>query len=1097
VNHNDAYLEHRVNAVPLPRAICQLLYAFCKVRGYKVIVRLLNNEPKYIEPLINCFHSWSTFEDAAAMTWEERYIMLLWLSHLMLAPFSLSSISTAKLAAETVPTTLCQDLPSVATNLLGLALKHVYASSKAREAASILLIRLALRGDMQACELPMRLIEHCLSSLKAAHSNSGATIYEHLGNLSILYGLLNSGSDSEVSPFLQRIFDSCIAIAASEGAEYASVRDSAPARKLLIKIVRAGMLHALSLGLTREKPNEHEVESMLENGIQDFLDALADKDTPVRMAASKALSVTALRLDSAMSAQIAEAVLDSLNENVLLEEDTNGNRSLRNLSAVNPLKWHGLMLTLAHLLFRRSPPPEQLPAIIESLLSGLEFAQRSNVGTSVGVAVRDAACFGLWSLARKYTAAEIQAVDLKSSSTTTASEGSSHLHSSTLQVIATRLVASACLDSSGNLRRGCSAALQELIGRHPDTIKAGIPLVQTIDYHAVARRSRAMVEVASEAAVLDRGYHQALIDNLLGWRGAKAVDAESRRFAATSTRELVSRLDAKDIVPLVTLIRGQLESLKAENIGSSASSRHGLMLCLASVVDVCRKTENSELCRILWETLSDFQALTGDLDGRLTTDSEYVLEATSSLIAALAKVAATLRTTMNFESRTTDSLSTWTEKAVAISDKCTTATENETVVHCSAYATRALFQLMVDKQRIWLLESWLDAQRQKRSYYYCKGRIATLGYLFHSLPAAGATSHFRSSILLYVEGIITAPTAIETKVNAMDSLGIVLPALAGFDEDHIATIQRLLAIGLTDYTIDERGDIGSVLRLQSIKAAETFWVHCPKRASRDSGFQPVVGQIARLAAERLNKVRFRAWQFLETLWSKADEWPKMASSFRHLADVSSLAYYQQIVKLLEVNTLREQVLVGLISSATTGTDEVGRAACDALVLHILVDDKKQQADSAPAILTCLTQHVAAVALKGDRELVPALELLSLLLEQGILTANMDIGVWDVLQKVHTTSPSIARFEALTKVYGALTLDGNYRVEALDKLTRLLLHRWPKIRGMAADVLFMHTSADTLASCNWNASVAENKPAVLGLRKILGVAGSGVATVKSQ
>jgi hypothetical protein len=95
-----------------------------------------------------------------------------------------------------------------------------------------------------------------------------------------------------------------------------------------------------------------------------------------------------------MATQVIEAVLDSLTHNVLWVTNTIGGAQgkKRDLSAVNPLEWHGLILTLSHLLYRRSPPPESLSEILNALLLGLSFERRSTSGSSVGTNVRDAAC---------------------------------------------------------------------------------------------------------------------------------------------------------------------------------------------------------------------------------------------------------------------------------------------------------------------------------------------------------------------------------------------------------------------------------------------------------------------------------------------------------------------------------------------------------------------------------------------------------------------------------------------------------------------------------------------------------------------------------
>lgn len=44
----------------------------------------------------------------------------------------------------------------------------------------------------------------------------------------------------------------------------------------------------------------------------------------------------------------------------------------------------------------------------------------------------------------------------------------------------------------------------------------------------------------------------------------------------------------------------------------------------------------------------------------------------------------------------------------------------------------------------------------------------------------------------------------------------------------------------------------------------------------------------------------------------------------------------------------------------------------------------------------------------------------------------------------------------------------------------------QIRNAAADLLYLDSTSDILASCDWNAPVSKTKPVVIELRKHLGV-----------
>jgi hypothetical protein len=262
---------------------------------------------------------------------------------------------------------------------------------------------------------------------------------------------------------------------------------------------------------------------------------------------------------------------------IICETFTNSKYRGANLSAVNPSEWHGLILTLSQLLYRRSPPASSLSDILPALLTGLSFEQRSTSGSSIGANVRDAACFGIWALARRYTTDELQDITLPPFHS-----NDGHNESSTLQTLATALVVSATVDPAGNIRRGSSAALQELIGRHPNTSAEGILLVQVVDYHAIALRSRAVKEVAIQAAKLSDFYKTAIVEALLGWRGIGDADASARRITAAAFGELGRNpTTLSSSFETAQTLEARLRELKPRQ----DDERHGLILCVASVID--------------------------------------------------------------------------------------------------------------------------------------------------------------------------------------------------------------------------------------------------------------------------------------------------------------------------------------------------------------------------------------------------------------------------------------------------------------------------------------------------------------------------------
>lgn len=857
-------------------AICCILNALCKVRGVKVITRFLNNEPRYLESMLGVL-----LRKQSDMIWQERYIMLLWLSHLVLTPFDLQSVSSTneRLSTQTRLTEKLQHerLPNIARALISAGLENLGVASKERESARRLIVRIALRPDMQRLGLLDDLVKLTIGELHNYTHKPAASMYECLGYLSILSGIMKSGSANDVLPFLTSTFNFALKAATAESADFTKIRDSAPARKTLVVILRASTMHAVSLKSRdgSEAISDDVLYGMLEEMIQQLLGALGDKDTPVRLAASKALSMLAQSLEEDMKAEVVQAVLDTFEEDVLYETPDSAypiparlltNEEMkeisRNVTAVNAQKWQGLLLTLGHLLFRRTAPASQLSPVLKSLLLGLDFEQRSAGANSIGGAVRDAACFGFWSLGRKYATSDLQALDPASVLPVSKATFPRTDEPSILQIVTDQLVVSACLDPSGNIRRGSSAALQELVGRHPDTIIEGIALVQVVDYHVVARLSRAMLDVAQDAAQLADVYKWALLNALFGWRGVRAVDDNSRRTAAIVISKLISLGSSSDWYRVLDTVQMQLSRLPVENSKTVAETRHGLLMTVSRVLDTFGPTDGAYLnsacgstfatvLQVLWEGVRMNGQVLGSLDGRFV--SELILEGAASLVSSLARQ----------ESR---DLSKWSEHVIQVIDLCLTRAENEfALVACTEAAFEMLSRLPVS-QKADIVRNWLDPKHQRLSSYSCKGRILALGSVYATLPEYPTANHVqaeescRSRVFAQLRQFIQGDWPIETQVTALHGLRSTIPHLK---EENI---EEPLCAALDNYANDQRGDVGSLTRLEAVKSVLVLLAELTRRGNAMSNYhhiQPLVQRLFRLAGEKLDKLRFEAWKCIE------------------------------------------------------------------------------------------------------------------------------------------------------------------------------------------------------------------------------------------
>ncbi|KAI1179412.1 tubulin folding cofactor D C terminal-domain-containing protein [Nemania sp. FL0916] len=1148
---------------PLPNAICRIIYTFCKVRGEKVIVRFLNVETKYLELLLQAIEDSERDTDAAlktelitSWTWHERYVVLIWLSQLFFAPFDLSTISSGDADEFEQPTLpgfqWPQHVPRITSRVIPLAIRYLASPGKEREGAKALLVRLAMRRDMQEMGVLSALVHWALSTLKSADDVATVSPYYFIGSLSFLAGVLRAAEDTSImDQHLSTIFYAVQAIHSEENDIDKVINGSALARKMMIKVTRS--IIAIILRKSRQDMADTE---MIETTIGYFLERLADNDTPVRFAASKALSIITLRLDPDMASQVIEAVIESLNRNVLWVKDETDPKAVavRDLTAVDPLEWHGLMLTLSHLLYRRSPPLENLSDIIHALLIGLSFEKRSPSGGSIGTNVRDASCFGIWALARRYSTTELLEVETPSILIARGHDPTASI----LQVIATELVVTASLDPAGNIRRGSSAALQELIGRHPDTVETGIAVVQCVDYHAVALRSRAIHEVALRATRLSSHYGRALLEATLGWRGIGDMDTDARRVAAASfgtlTAELARTSSEKPLDNLATTVHFLLSRIRGLET-RQVEERHGLLLSLAAVFDTIPgfieegalgDQANSLPISKVYNDLKEMLQKSKDTKFR---KPELIAESTSSLIVSatfmlLLSLSDQGQHDHNFRALIRQGSFLVDEENLSLSlnaldfiDSVRTSQPNlfddllEIMESCvndwldknepeaiepSSKAALILLVLTSPVKRVEIIRGWSEKVRKPRTPRNRHGD----GY-FHALTRSRPIlTHFTSSIYTNAKDISVpqvlkqrwaSDTEIETRVAMIRSL--TDRCMLRLES---AIFVNLISEGLDDYTTNARGDIGSHVRLEAIKATKTLWQ--TDDSYREAAIR-LIPQILRLAAEKLDRVRTEAKSTLATILL-----PEDAKTLQQLSSTSK-AYFAFLFKARSViqpsmgacdntpsvESCMSSLLAGLVTSADTGNEDLVVESRAALV------EVCQSSDNA-LHLTCslLLRNLKQYA-GQDRVLVPTLEVVAYLFHVGLLQRcyNTTTGLIDAsttatggdaalqilslkqlclhVQKAAYKTGNVRKLEACIKVYGAIAavqvetptpgiatytrmpesavsagrLDAGQTAsgelarvrqeegiaEARKRLGALLLHPWPKIRNLVVDELW--------------------------------------------
>lgn len=856
----DAYLAYLQLASPksptsattsLDVALSKLIYTFCKVRGDKVITGFLNNEPRFLELVLStlekCNHA-----NATDAPWDMSYVLLLWVRHLLLAPFDLASISSPGTPSAALSSLdLSPHVPALACRVMAMGIQYITSATKEQDAAAKLLLRLAIRPDMQKLRLPSALVSWALQHFSSAPLTPATNLHSFLGPLRFLVAMTVTPDSEETAALVPRIYNTAKSLL--DDPMFAFLTSSAVTKKLIIKLLRNVAL--LSLQTTSHSLSAwFEMNSVLEDTIDHLLQSLGDRDTPVRFAASKALSMIILRLDSEFAFEVVQAVLE------IMKEDMPSSFAETDFQTVDPLRWHGLTLTLAHALFRRSAAPSQLPDIINALLLALNFEQRSTTGNSIGGNVRDAACFGLWSLSRRYTTTELLLVDASAIRT---EDGTAEKGSTVVQLVAVHLLLSACLDPVGNIRRGSSAALQELIGRHPDQVRCGIPLVQIVDYHAVGLRARAMIDVAYSASCLDQLYRKALLMALLRWRGTGSPDPISREAAATSIGRLCSGQPFPFFEPALKSLRHQVEAP-----GWDVEYCHGSLLALSCIIDakmVEAQSSNAINGASQSHHLSHLGPIWRMFDSPHQIYTQYTTRSLQAqLPSAIAKAITSLSnlsTRVDIDHATGSSVHDNVSAVVA----ALVAKSDENVTNALPEMVQALLKLHTSGKiasSVLDVGSYVSKLRNDASAttMHGAGRAFALAAAF---PWLGDIYEIQAATVCDTLGeIVRTASIVEWRIVALQAARLIID-MGEPQSEVVNSLVEAIHTGLNDYTITERGDVGSLVRIEAINCVCSLW-RLESISNNLSADLLLSEDILRLSLERLDRTRLLAARCLRS-----------------------------------------------------------------------------------------------------------------------------------------------------------------------------------------------------------------------------------------
>ncbi|PKI84620.1 hypothetical protein MVES1_001867 [Malassezia vespertilionis] len=963
---------------------CRLIYAYTKVRGYKIVMRFLPHDVADMQPLIAWLQQ--LLDEPARqknVPWETVYILLLWLSLVALIPFDLENDD---------------EQASIAERIVHMARTYLSYPGKERDGASVLLGNMLGRRAAQGA--------HFTAFLRWAELRmlASCSAFEATGILQTLCAITKHCDAHAIGPQYEGI--------AAVLALYAPWMY----KSALVDRFRIKLTGRLAIQLLAADADDDRIDTLVDA----LLQALLYPDSNVRFSAAKGIARVCKRLPKDMSAQVVEAILDQLPENVRgadipeaalaaappsqFDPDVVRAMDLIDVSAVSEASWHGVFLALAECTRRALISIDLLARTMYWTLHGLLFDLRRSAN-AVGNSVRDACCYVLWALARVRNTESLVPF----------------LHS-----VAQRLVVIATLDREVTIRRAASAAFQEWVGR-TSQIPFGIQVLRKTDFSAVGIRRHAYVDSAPAIAHYQE-YRDALLAHiqrvcLVHW------DVNVRVLGAIALQKIV----AQERALLPDVVHVQIKALAEFD----SARVHGALLAL---VHMCTILDSSQapLAAAVMQGVLAIQPTLFSAPG-----ASLLMETACRVVATSAPHGVT-----NNTDRVLELLHT------------AAARPEESVHEALAEAVEALQGTPVAAALLArLLDAWSDVSLDEQ-----RSGALVLG----ALGADGAEQRLALLCNLFDPLAHVYVPDVETRRNAAKALSTTIKAAPAL----FATAANAAFIGLTDFTTDQRGDVGSWVRSACISALEDMvqTMRVSKMPIHHALMRTICVGMVPCVMERIDTLRATACSALGTIAAHAadDEGVPARGIVCAALGATPAIYrdartaYPMVMPFLEIDSYRASILPTLAKTIGSRSESVVKDASDAFA-HWM-----QQVDVSHvrSVLQDLLR-AAACNVRDNRLFVPLLQTMYLVLERDVYTrdaSHFDGLLLRMLRVANThigTVRSIPRIAAAARITVQSLRISTLKESATQYIAAFLTHRYPTVRMQTSEqlLLLLQTDAD--------------------------------------
>uniref|UniRef100_A0A336LLZ4 Tubulin-specific chaperone D n=1 Tax=Culicoides sonorensis TaxID=179676 RepID=A0A336LLZ4_CULSO len=808
------------------------MYQICKVRSYKVFVKFLPHELSDLDFTLKSLAETNVDDKNASKCWEKRYVLLVWMSVLVLIPFHLARLDGDKVSGVEGKLTKMEQMYQICKH-------HTKNNDPCSTVAAFFAAKFLIRADMKDVYL-----EKFFDWVCKEHDKDTLGY----GQLCAVAAILKHGKREDLEPFIKFLVNWITNLGYKDGNDFlkykyylkiiqrlglvflpprkvAAWRYQRGTRSLALHVdknldeISGKLMEDVHAGGGGGDDDENfTVPDEIEDVIEELLQGLRSASSDCRWQSAKGVGRICNRLPKSLGDDVVGSVIEIL----------------------NPLEpheaWHGACLALAELAKRGLLLPYRLPNIVPLLMEALTYDEMKSY-MPVGLNIRDAACYMSWAFARAYKPSDLKPFVVN---------------------IASALLITTSFDREINCRRAASAAFQESVGRLGN-FPHGIDILTTADFFSVGLRTNAYLNISDFIGQFEE-YSQPLIDHLVD-RKVNHWDITIRDLAAKALNVLTKR--KPNYIATKVMQKLILENAKSIDV----NSRHGSVLAIGEIVLALSNIETKENTPgkyLTKETIDQINILVQDYHTR---------EQFRGMSGELMRLACL------------DFIRNASEAKIPIELACIESWQyliDQCIIHKSVQVRNLAIKALPIIASSYYQDDKFETIKNKILIYYltqsdnnleenCRmGYVGAIG----ALPKFMLVPEFEQVLDVLIRHSLMPEASrgenpivlkwSEARRESVKALTNIVETI-GFDtneipnsfanKEQLSRVFKCFLTGLQEYTLDNRGDIGAWVREASMTGLTFLLKNCPAELLSDEIVEKVMQGLAQQAVEKIDRTR--------------------------------------------------------------------------------------------------------------------------------------------------------------------------------------------------------------------------------------------------